>query len=355
MSMKKIKVIGVVVVAFVVIIATLLHNKAKSSANQVNNIATVYSVTVATASMQQPSENISLVGVINANSDIAVISETQGRVVAVNANVGDYKPAGSVLVQVDDELKKANFVTAEVNYQKAKKDLARYESLYKDKSISDSHIEGARLAFKSAEAQYIVARKTLADTKITTPISGIVTMRNVEVGSMVMGAPQATLIANIVDITKLKVKLNVAEADVFRMKKGDAVEITTDVYPDIPFAGTITSISAKGDEAHTYPVEITIPNSATYPLKAGMFGRANFVTTAPTKSIFIPREAVLGSVKDAQVYVVENGIAKLRSIVTGTPLGTMIQVTKGIADGEVVVVNGQNNLKDNLAVTIIKK
>ncbi len=348
--MKTIKITAAAAVVLIAIVALLLHNKAQSSAAVVNNIATKYAVTVVTAGTQTLSETVTLTGIIVANSDVAVVSETQGRVVAISSNVGDLKQAGAVLVQVDDELKKANFAAAESNYEKAKKDLERYESLYRDHTITDSQIEGARLAFKSAEAQYIVTRRQYRDTKITTPISGVVTSRSVEVGTMVN---PGTVIGNVVDISKLKVKINVAENDAFKLTVGGTVNVTTDIYPGAVFTGRVASISAKGDEAHTYPVEISLANSREHPLKSGMFARVAFGHTGNAKGIVIPRDAIVGSVKDAHVYVVENDIARLRQIVVNAQIGTGVEVGGGLRAGEVVVVNGQNNLKDNTAVTVI--
>jgi RND family efflux transporter MFP subunit len=350
--MKKIKITAAAAAVFIAIIAVLLHNKAESTAAVVNNIATRYAVTVVTAGSQKLSETVSLTGIIVANSDVAVVSETQGRVVAISSNVGDVKQAGAVLVQVDDELKKANFAAAETNYEKTKKDLDRYESLYRDHTITDSQIESGRLACKSAEAQYIVARRQYRDTKITTPISGVVTARNVEIGTMVN---QGTVIGNVVDISKLKVKINVAENDAFKLSVGSSVGVTTDIYPGTVFTGRVASISAKGDEAHTYPVEVSLANSKEHPLKSGMFARVAFGHTGNARGIVIPRDAIVGSVKDAQVYVVVNNVAQLRAIVVNDQIGTNVEVGGGLREGETVVVNGQNNLKDNTPVTVIAK
>lgn len=330
-------------------------NKAKSN-NQNNanpSIATSYSVSVVTASKRSIQDNFSQVGTIVAYNDVTVVSETSGRVVKIDAEVGDFKKAGSVLVEVDSELREAAYMSAKVAYEKAKKDLERYEAIYKEKSISDSQIEQARWSYQSAESQYIVAKRQLNDTKITTPISGIVTARYVNVGTMVMGAPQATAVANVVDISRLKVKISVAEKDVFRLKVGEKVEVTTDVFPNEVFTGSIFSVSSKGDEGHTYPVEVVL-NNAHRQLKAGMFGRVTFTPKSSGNLIVIPREAIVGSIKNAMVYVINNNSAKLRSVVVGNEIGTDIEVVNGLQEGEQVVVNGQNNLSDNAPVIIRK-
>jgi RND family efflux transporter MFP subunit len=330
-------------------------NKAKSDGQNsaTATIATSYSVSVIKAAKQEVTDSFSQVGTIVAYNDVAVVSETSGRVVKVHAEVGNYKPAGSVLVEVDSELKEAAFKAASVSYEKAKKDLERYEALYKEGSISDSQVEQARWSYQSTEAQYIVARRQFSDTKITTPISGIVTARYVNVGTMVMGAPQATQIANVVDISRLKVKVNVSEKDVIRLKVGEKVEVTTDVFPNSIFTGSIFSVSSKGDEGHTYPVEVVLNNSKQQ-IKAGMFGRVLFTPKISGAAIVIPRECIVGSVKNATVYVINNNVANLRSVVTGKEVGTSIEILNGLQEGEQVVANGQNNLSDNAPVIIRK-
>lgn len=344
---------GIIIVG--VVFGILVYSPAKSDAQTPGDkIVTAYSVSTITAAKKSVSNSFSLVGTIIANNDVTVLSETQGRVVKVMVEVGDYKPAGSVLVEVDSELKEAAYKTAKMTYEKAKKDLERFESLYKDQSISESQIEQARWNFQSAETQYIVARRQFTDTKITTPISGIVTARYVNVGSTVMGMPQPTAIVNIIDISKLKVKVSVAEKDVFRLKIGEKVIVTTDIYPNTVFEGKISSISSKGDDAHTYPVEVTLQNNPNHPLKAGMFGLLTFSAHSASSALWIPREAIMGSLKDAKIFVIENNLAKSRKVSVGSENGTDVEILNGLKEGEVVVVNGQVNLKENSAVIVRK-
>ena len=352
--MKRWKLTTGAVVVIAVIVAILFYNKYRMAKATPKGIQDVYYVTVDHAAKKSLSESLSIVGIVNANNDVNVISETSGKVTQVFAQVGDYKPAGSVLVQVDDELKKAALMSAEANYEKAKKDYERFQDLYKQKSATDAQLDQAKLGATMAEAQYIVAKRQYEDTKIKTPISGVVTARNVDVGSMVMGAPQATLVANVVDISKLKVKLNVAESDVFKLKVGDPVSVTTDVYPGVTFKGKIETISVKADNVHTYPVEVSVMNDKENPLKAGMFAKVEFTSIENRQAVVIPRESLVGSVKNPQVFVVENGIARLRNLVVGEEAGTSIQVLNGLSEGETVVISGQNNLVDSVAVDIVK-
>lgn len=335
-----------------VLVLLMFRNRAAMNApTSTSGVSTTHSVAIAKAVRQPIDERFAVVGTTSAFNDVTILSETSGRVVKVLAEVGEYKQAGAVLVEVDSELKVAAFKAAEVAYEKAKKDLARYEALYKEGSVPDAQIEQARWAFQTAEAQFIVARRQLADTRITTPIAGVVTARFVNLGTMVMGAPQATQIANVVDLSRLKVKVNVAESDVFKLHPGDAVDVATDVFPGTVFAGSVFSVSSKGDDAHTYGVEVLVKDPHQQ-LKAGMFARVTFRPKSTGTSVQIPRRAIVGSIQDPAVYVVKNGTALLRPVVVTREAGLMVALANGVAEGDSVVVDGQNNLTDNAFVVV---
>jgi RND family efflux transporter MFP subunit len=334
-----------------VIITILFNNRATINAKSHNDFLGAVPVSVAEVERQKLSEDLSLVGTIVASNDVAIVAEVPGKVTAVLAQVGDFKPAGSAIIQIDDEVKKAAFEQAEANYERAKRDFDRFSSLREQQAVTQTQKENAWTAFKVAEAQYVQARRQYRDTRVTTPISGIVSARYADKGTMVN---DRMVVANVVDISTLKVELNVAEEDAFKLHPGDKVDVTTEVYPGITFEGKIKSVSAKADEGHTYPVEITMNNNREHPLKAGMFGRVSFVSITPINVLAIPREALVGSMKDAKVYVLDGSIARLRSIVVGEQKGTDLTVLGGLSGGETVVVNGQNNLKDSVAVEVVK-
>jgi RND family efflux transporter MFP subunit len=334
-----------------VIIVILFNNRAKSNKAVKNEAYIFYPVNVTQAARENLHEQLSFTGTINAYNDVTIVSETSGKVTQVFADVNDSRSAGSVIIKVDDEIKKANLKLAEVNFNKAKKDLERFKELKSNNSASDQQLENAQLAFDAAEAQRTIANRQFNDTKITTPISGVITSRAVEVGNMVNNG---MAVANIANITQMKVKINLGESDVFKIKIGDTVSITTDVYPEYRYKGKIKSISDKSDDLHTYAVEIVITNNKTYPLRAGMFGRIDFNSKYNGTSIIIPRESLVGSSRNPRVFVVKNDIASLRNLEVGITLGTKVQVIKGLEEGETVVVNGHSNLKEGYKVTIVK-
>ena len=83
-----------------------------------------------------------------------------------------------------------------------------------------------------------------------------------------------------------------------------------------------------------------------------MFVHLTFKPNAENSALVIPREAIVGSLQNAQVYVVSNNIAQLRSILAGKEIGTNVEVLQGLQEGDAVVVDGQNNLNDSIKVVV---
>jgi len=104
-----------------------------------------------------------------------------------------------------------------------------------------------------------------------------------------------------------------------------------------------------------FPVEIEISNNATNDLKAGMYGTALFTSNQQKQNLMIvPRIAFVGSVSSNQVFVLENGIAKLKTVTAGRILGEKVEILKGLSNGETVITTGQINLQDGNKVEVIK-
>lgn len=123
---------------------------------------------------------------------------------------------------------------------------------------------------------------------------------------------------------------------------------------DRKFTGKITFIAAKADESLNFQVEIEIANNKENNIKAGMYGSANFESNQKQELKVVPRNAFVGSVSSNQVFVVENGKAKLKKVTAGRILGEKVEIVDGLSDGELVITTGQINLQDGSLVEIIK-
>jgi len=350
--MKKIIIIVIAfaLLAFIVFRLSINYKKINANNNVNTDLASV-SVNVSSVSKMAIDNSLQLTGYMEANSEINIAAEAQGTITSLNAELGQEKSKGSIIATIDDKLKKLAVQTASISVAKLKKDLERYKNLYQGGTITEQQLNEAQNSYDNSEIQLEQAEKQLSDATIKSPISGIVIKKLIEKGEYVnIGAPVAT----IVDISKLKIKLNVSEANVYQLKLKDKAIITTDVYPEVTFEGNISFISSQGDDSHNYPVEIVIANNSKYPLKSGTFANVLIKLPVAAEALYIPRESLLGSITDAEVYVAENNKAIRKKIVVGSGNDKYIKVISGLKEGEEVIVNGQINLSDNKAIKIVK-
>jgi membrane fusion protein (multidrug efflux system) len=360
------KKIIIAAVALFAVIALLFITGTDTNRREIkaaNAATTSVAVEVRPAEVATVTETVSAVGTISAMKDVMVSSETQGRVTKVFVKAGDRVNAGQVLVQVDDELKKiaveqaqAQLLAAETNYNKAQKDFERAEKLFKTGDVADVEVEGNRLAARSAEAQYKSAQVALKyaqrqfnDTRIKSPINGYVASKKIEVGEIVAPGRE---IANIVDISNLKVKLSIPEEDIVKIEPKQLCVLHVDAAPGYEFNGVVYSVGEKSESptGHSYPVEIIVEDRNTSILKVGMFARVDIHTKHIADAITISKESLVSDEANPQVFVIENNVAHLRTVKLGVRSGDVYQVMDGVKKGDLVVSFGQKELKDGSAV-----
>ena len=348
--MKKIIIILVVFTLLALIIFRLSTNYKKVNASKdVSTDLAYVSVNVSPVLKMSINDSLHLTGYMEAYSEIDIPAEAQGTIISLNAALGQEKSKGSIIATIDDKLKELAVQTATISVAKLKKDLERYNNLYKGGTATEQQLNDAQNLYDNAEIQLDQAEKQLSDATIKSPISGVITKKQVEEGEYInIGSPVVT----IVDISRLRIKLNVSEANVYQLKLNDKATNTTDVYPGVTFEGNISFISSQGDDSHNYPVEIVIPNNLKHPLKSGTFANVLINLPVAAEALYIPRESLLGSITEASVYVAENKKAILKKIIVGKGNDKYIKVISGLKEGEEVIVNGQINLSENKAIKI---
>nr|WP_315258384.1 efflux RND transporter periplasmic adaptor subunit [uncultured Flavobacterium sp.] len=351
---KTILTIIAIVASLGVIGYVLTKNKAENKAK--TDIVAEKNAAVSVKTAQVKTENISLDFVANGNfaptQELTFSAEKSGKVIKVLVDEGDYVNVGQTLVIVRSDVINVNANTAKAAYDNAKNDYARYENAYQTGGVTKQQLDQAKLQLTNAQANLTQANINVGDTKVKAPIKGFINKRYIEPGSILTGMP-ATQMFDIVDVSKLKLKVSVSESQVAGLKVGNTVPVTSSVFPDKVATGKIIFIAPKADESLNFPIEIEITNSASA-IKAGMYGTANFGTKQKQELKVVPRNAFVGSVSSNQIFVVENGIAKLKKVTAGRILGDQVEIINGLSDGDTVIVTGQINLQDGNAVEIIK-
>jgi RND family efflux transporter MFP subunit len=349
--MKKFITIAVILALLALIVFRLMSNKEKIEATKdVKTDLTYVTVNVATVQKMTLNDSLKLIGYLDAFTEVDIAAEASGVITSLNVNLGDVKTKGAVLATIDDKLKQLAVRKAKIDLDKLQKNLERYKNLFKGGTLTEQQLDDAQTLYDNAVLQLEQAEKQLADATVKAPISGIVSKKNFEKGEFVnMGSPLLTM----VDISRFKIKLNVSESNVYKLKTGDLASVTTDVYPGVKLEGKVSYISPKGDDTHNYAVEIEMANNKEYPLKSGTFANVQIQLPVVAEALYIPRQALLGSVNDAKVYVAENGKALLRSIVVSEGNDQYLRVISGLNESEQVIVNGQINLADGKEIKII--
>ena len=351
--MKRIITIAVVLALIGLVAFRLINNKEEIDASTKipENTNVLVAVNTAPAEKRMSSQNLNLVGTVTANQVIDVKSEVQGKITGLYVKLGDYVKKGHVIARIDNKIQELALSNAEQKLADAKQNYERYQNLYKGGAASKSQYDQYKLAYENAQNGLSQAKKEVSNAAIVAPVSGQITEKPVESGAFVN---VGNSIATVVDISKLKVELSVAEKDAYALAVGDSVHINTSVYPGITYQGKITFISPRGDDAHNYPVEVALANRNDHPLKAGTYVNVNFHRNNQLASLQIPREALVGSVKNAQVYVVKDSLAHLQDITVGADNGAYLEVLNGLKAGDQVVTTGQINLTDSTQVNVIK-
>lgn len=353
--MKKNIITIVLILGFLGVIAYILMNNKKENEAKTAIVAeknASISVKVDTVKTQEISLDFSANGNFAPFQELSFSAEKPGRVVRVLVDEGDKVRIGQTLAIIRSEQISADLQTAQASYQNALTDYSRFENAFKTGGVTKQQLDQAKLNLVTSKSRLQQARISVGDTNIKASINGIVNKRFIEPGSVLnAGSP----LFDIVNVTKLKLKVNVNESQVASLKLGNTINVKASVYPNVTFSGKISFIAPKADTSLNFPVEIEISNNVANDLKAGMYGTAEFASNQQKQSLMIaPRNAFVGSVSSNQIFVVENGVAKLKTVTAGRILGDKVEILNGLSDGEIVIVTGQINLQDGSKVDIIK-
>lgn len=344
-------VIAIVLILLVSFVGYKLRNNQKEVQSQVFHKDPNLSVSVQTDTVQLTPLNrtLSYLGSFAPSREVAVSTETTGKVIKVGVEEGSKVYAGSLVAQLDTELLKAQYHSAIASYENAASTLSRYEQAAS--GVTRLQIDNARTQQLTAQSQIDQLKKQISMCTIKAPFSGIITKRNFDLGAVVATGTQ---LAQLTNIDQLKLEISVPERNIMEFRKGQHIDVITDVYSDNKFAGRVDMVAIQADASRNYTVKIIVNNSADNMLKAGMFGRVASRFQSNQQGIMVPRTALVGSSKQPQVFVIENNIAHLRNIDAADGNETMVEVIKGLQPGEIVVKGGIVNLVEGSKVTIAR-
>ena len=273
-----------------------------------------------------------------------IAPQMAGRITKINVEIGDFVKEGQILAEID----KAQLLQAQLQLQNQEVELQRLKSLFEEGGLSQSDYDAIQMQYNVLKTQ---VENLVENTTLRSPINGVVTARNYDVGDMyAMSMP----IFTVEQIVPVKLLVGISETDYSKVKKGDSVEVTADAIPGKTFYGKINRIYPTVDPTtRTFTAEVKIDNSYKT-LRPGMFVRAT-VNFGTNNNVVIPDVAVVKQQGSGErfVYVLnEDNTVSYTKVTLGRRMGAEYEVLEGIADGAKVVIGGQIRLKDGIKVIV---
>ena len=290
-----------------------------------------------------------------------LMAKVAGYLDAIYVDRGDRVHAGQVLAVIRQPELEHQVHQAQANHDLAKVTFERLQALYAKDLVPKQDLDDSRTKYEVAKRTLALQHTYLDYAQIIAPFDGYVTKRYVDPGAFI---PQAsamtsavTTLLTVMDLSQVKVLVNVPERDVGSVHVGDELSLTLDAYPDQTFRGRVTKFAPALDAgSRTLQVEIDIPNT-DMALKPGMFARVTLVLERHPQALVIPSEALLVNELGSFVFVVgaaQDGAPTVRrvSVRTGLEDGGQVEILGGLGPKDQVVRTGKELVHDGGGVRI---
>ena len=309
---------------------------------------------------------------VTALNQVELRPQVSGFITGVHFKDGDRVRKGQLLYSVDDQLYSANYQQAvaalqvqQANVDKAQKDANRYHELDKQDAIAKQVVDNADAALEVAKRQASAARAAISAmqtnvkyTKVYAPFDGVIGISTVKAGSAVSAGQ--TVLNTVSSDKELAVDINIDQRDIYRFSKllndkQPAADSTfslafgSDVYP---YFGKIALLDRSvNPQTGTIKARLIFPNKDNL-LVAGMNGTIRILSNATAESVLIPYKAVTEQLGEFFVYVPnDSNKVSQRKVVLGKQIGTDVIIREGLKNGEKVVVEGVQNLREGASIT----
>lgn len=345
-------------------------------------------------------------GSVEARESIELGFQLAGRIQRIHVEEGQSVRAGQLLAELDpadyqmgadiaageaqaaqamaDKAKagtrRQDLAQAQAGFDQADDEYRRMKTLYERKSLApndfkkieahwqvarqrlDEAREGARsediaaAVAKAGQAGANVAlnRKRVADTRLVSPIAGVIGRRLMDPGEMV--APGMPVFA-VLNLNPVRVKVGIPEAEVARIKLGQRARVIIPAMDDAAFEGRIELLGYAADPAsRTFAVRILVANPQLT-LRAGMIAEAEIEGDATLRAITIPGSAVVRDPQGATlvyVYYPEKKRVFERRVTVGRAVDREVEITSGLARAERIVVAGQQHVREGGLVKLME-
>ena len=307
---------------------------------------------------------IKALGQIEAQDMVQVTAQVEGVATDVRFREGDRVSTNTVLLRIDPdryrleaERAKAVLDQAKAERGQAEADLKRREALAQSELLSAEELTRSRsdrnrlaAAVGVSEAAQGIALQNLARAEVQAPIAGTIDTRTIDTGQFVR---TGTVLATIVDASRLRLRFKVSEAESLRATVGGNVTFRVAPLGPRDFTARIYHVGRIAD-ATTRQVEVLAWVENPGELKPGFFAEVTLAGERREHALVVPESAIQASEQGFVTYVVEGGAARVRPIQLGLRTGTgIVEILSGLKPGETVVTQGSDRLDDGIPVEIL--
>ncbi len=290
---------------------------------------------------------IVLPGETEAWQDVRLAADKDGQVEWIGPPEGQEIKKGQLIAKIDVSALKASLDHAEASFNLADKLYQRRKLLFEREVIAQEELDksAAERAFALSNLQQV--RVEYERGFVRSPMKGIVNHFYVDAGEFVArGAP----IADVVNVDKIRVNVNVPELDVSYLRSGQQSMVTIDAFPDRRLTGTIDFVAYKADQAtKTFDVRVVIDNS-DHEIRPGMIARVAFLRRIIADAFVAPLSAIVDKGGERIVFVENGGRAYARTVSIGVIEGDRVQITGGLESGDHLIVTGQTEVEEGMQV-----
>ena len=272
--------------------------------------------------------------------------EISGRVVAINFKEGAFVKAGTILVKLFDGDLQAQLKKLAVQLQVAETTEKRQKELLAINGTSQQDYDLATLNVSNIKADMELLRVNIARTEVRAPFDGRLGLRNISLGAYI--SPQ-TIISNIAQVNTIKVEFAVPEQYAAEMEPGKTVSFKSTHAGKTYTARIIAAQNSIELASRNLMVRASVLNPDKN-IAPGSFVQVTIQVGESGRVIMIPTEAVIPSTRNKSVIVSENGMAVMRTVITGFRDSARIEITNGVAAGDTVLINGLLTIKPGMPV-----
>jgi len=290
---------------------------------------------------------VTAVGTLEANQSVELTTKVAGVIEDITFEEGTLTQKGDLLVKLDDTETRAALAESLAELENNRKLYERTLKLYQSRNAPKARVDLEFSEMKVAEAKVSADRARLADYVIKAPFDGVLGFREVSVGSLVR---PGDLITTVDDVQTLKLDFGLPEAYLASIKPGQAFFAKSVAYEGRAFKGQVTTIASRVDPVtRIVRVRGRIPNKDGA-LRPGMYLSVSLQTGVDVGGLLVPEHAVLVSPKGSSVFLVEDNVVRQIDVTLGQRRKGWVQVTNGVSEGDIVVIEGLQKIRDGSKV-----